>query len=66
MGMAVSSFGLQLVTTVSYAYCSDCYKPQSGEISSLYNFGRQIFAFPLGFYAYVFLAFPLLFPRHIP
>nr|KAK5448869.1 hypothetical protein LTR18_001957 [Exophiala xenobiotica] len=51
MGMAISSFGLQLVTTVSYAYCSDCYKPQSGEISSLYNFGRQIFAFPLGFYA---------------
>jgi MFS family permease len=51
MGMAISSFGLQLVTTISYTYCSDCYKPQSGEISSLYNFGRQIFAFPLGFYA---------------
>jgi MFS family permease len=51
MGMAISSFGLQLITTVSYAYCSDCYKPQSGEISSLYNFGRQTFAFPLGFYA---------------
>lgn len=51
MGMAISSFGLQLVTTVCYAYCSDCYKPQSGEIGSLYNFGRQTFAFPMGFYA---------------
>ncbi|KAF2099237.1 MFS general substrate transporter [Rhizodiscina lignyota] len=54
MGMAISSFGLQLVTTVSYAYCSDCYKPQSAEMSTLYNFGRQIFAFPLGFYALPF------------
>lgn len=51
MGMAISSFGLQLVTTVSYTYCSDCYKPQSAEMSSVYNFGRQTFAFPLGFYA---------------
>lgn len=51
MGMAIASFGLQLVTTVSYTYCSDCYKPQSGEIGSIYNFGRQTFAFPLGFYA---------------
>jgi multidrug resistance protein len=51
MGMAIASFGLQLVTTVCYAYCSDCYKPQSGEIGSLYNFGRQVFAFPMGFYA---------------
>lgn len=51
MGMAIASFGLQLVTTVSYTYCSDCYKPQSSEIGGLYNFGRQVFAFPLGFYA---------------
>jgi MFS family permease len=51
VGMAIASFGLQLVTTVTYTYCSDCYKPQSTEIGSLYNFGRQVFAFPLGFYA---------------
>ncbi|KAH8821944.1 major facilitator superfamily domain-containing protein [Xylogone sp. PMI_703] len=52
MGLVVASFGLQLVTTVNYTYCSgDCYKPQSGEIGSLYNFARQVFAFPLGFYA---------------
>ncbi|KAI2463288.1 major facilitator superfamily domain-containing protein [Annulohypoxylon bovei var. microspora] len=54
MGMAIASFGLQLVTTVSYTYCSDCYKPQSAEIGSLYNFGRQTFAFPMGFYALPF------------
>ncbi|KAI1460428.1 major facilitator superfamily domain-containing protein [Annulohypoxylon moriforme] len=54
MGMAIASFGLQLVTTVSYTYCSDCYKPQSAEVGSLYNFGRQTFAFPMGFYALPF------------
>lgn len=56
LGMAIASFGLQLVTTVNYTYCSDCYKPQSAEIGSLYNFGRQVFAFPLGFYAYISLS----------
>jgi MFS family permease len=56
MGMAIASFGLQLVTTVCYAYVSDCYKPQSGEIGSLYNFGRQTFSFPMGFYALPFAA----------
>ncbi|KAI1089544.1 major facilitator superfamily domain-containing protein [Rostrohypoxylon terebratum] len=54
MGMAIASFGAQLVTTVSYTYCSDCYKPQSAEVGSLYNFGRQTFAFPIGFYALPF------------
>ncbi|GME30148.1 hypothetical protein GTA08_BOTSDO08372 [Neofusicoccum parvum] len=51
IGNAVAGFGLQLATTVNYAYCSDCYKPQSGEIGTLYNFGRQIFSFTVGFYA---------------
>jgi multidrug resistance protein len=51
MGMGIASFGLQLATTVNYTYCSDCYKPQSAEIGTMYNFCRQVFAFPLGFYA---------------
>ncbi|RFU32211.1 hypothetical protein B7463_g4124, partial [Scytalidium lignicola] len=52
MGLVITSFGLQLVSTVNYTYCSgDCYKPQSAEIGSLYNVVRQVFAFPLGFYA---------------
>lgn len=50
MGLAIGSFGLQFATTISYTYCSDCYKPQSAEISTLYNFWHQTFAFPLGFY----------------
>jgi hypothetical protein len=53
IGLVIASFGLQLVTTVNYTYCSgDCYKPQSGEIGNLFNFGRQIYSFPTGFYAY--------------
>ncbi|MCJ1443301.1 MAG: hypothetical protein MMC23_003799 [Stictis urceolatum] len=51
IGNALAGVGLQLVTTVSYAYCSDCYKPQSGEVGTLYNLGRQIFSFTVGFYA---------------
>jgi len=31
-----------------------CYKPQSAEISTLLNFGRQTFSFTLGFYAVPF------------
>ncbi|KAK7709690.1 hypothetical protein SLS57_008595 [Botryosphaeria dothidea] len=54
LGNAVAGFGLQLATTVNYAYCSDCYKPQSGEIGALYNFARQIFSFTVGFYALPF------------
>jgi MFS family permease len=51
MGMVIASFGLQLTTTVTYTYCSDCYKPQSAEIGTLFNFARQVFSFPIGFYA---------------
>ena len=51
IGNAIAGFGLQLALTISYAYCSDCYKPQSGEIGSLFNFGRQVFSFTIGFYA---------------
>lgn len=59
IGLAIASFGLQLVTTVNYTYCSgDCYKPQSGEIGNLFNFGRQAFSFPTGFYAYALLCRP--------
>ncbi|KAL9087440.1 MAG: hypothetical protein Q9159_003652 [Coniocarpon cinnabarinum] len=49
-GMAIANFGLQIASTGCYAYVTDCYKPQSSEISTLLNFGRQVFSFPLGFY----------------
>ncbi|PNS18452.1 hypothetical protein CAC42_6269 [Sphaceloma murrayae] len=50
MGISIAAFGLQIVTTNIYAYVTDCYKPQSAELSTLLNFGRQIFSFTLGFY----------------
>ena len=51
MGIAIASFGLQIVTTVIYAYVADCYKPQSPETGAVINFVRQIFSFCVGFYA---------------
>jgi hypothetical protein len=51
VGMTVTSIGVQAGTTLTYAYCTDCYKPQAAEISTLINLARQIFAFTIGFYA---------------
>ena len=50
MGMFIGSFGLQIVSTTIFAYLTDCYKPQSAEISTILNFGRLTFAFTEGFY----------------
>ncbi|KAL9106505.1 MAG: hypothetical protein Q9227_008484 [Pyrenula ochraceoflavens] len=50
MGIGIGAFGLQIVSTNIYAYLTDCYKPQASEISTLLNFGRQVFSFTLGFY----------------
>jgi hypothetical protein len=56
MGIGIASFGLQIISTNVFAYCTDCYKPQSAEISTLLNFGRQTFSFTLGFYMLPFAA----------
>jgi hypothetical protein len=50
MGIGIASFGLQIVSTPIFAYLTDCYKPQSIELSTLLNFGRLVFSFTLGFY----------------
>ncbi|KAI9653884.1 MAG: hypothetical protein M1821_006915 [Bathelium mastoideum] len=50
MGICIGAFGLQIISTNTFAYITDCYKPQSAEISTLLNFGRQTFSFTLGFY----------------
>lgn len=50
MGIAIAAFGLQIVSTTTFAYLTDCYKPQSAEISTVLNFGRLTFSFTLGFY----------------
>jgi MFS family permease len=58
IGVGIAAFGLQIVSTSIFAYLTDCYKPQSAEISTLLNFGRLTFSFTLGFYM-VSRAFPL-------
>lgn len=50
LGIGIGAFGLQIISTNVFAYCTDCYKPQAAEISTLLNFGRQVFSFTLGFY----------------
>ena len=54
VGEVVASIGVQAATTLTYAYCTDCYKPQSAEISTLINAFRNLYAFTLGFYALPF------------
>ena len=50
MGISIAAFGLQIISTNTYAYMTDCYKPQASEMSTLLNFGRQEFSMTLGFY----------------
>ncbi|KAH8819360.1 major facilitator superfamily domain-containing protein [Xylogone sp. PMI_703] len=51
LGIGIASFGLQIATTVIYAYTADCYKPQSAEIGAVLNAGRNFMSFPVAFYA---------------
>ncbi|KAL6820128.1 MFS general substrate transporter [Trichoderma sp. SZMC 28015] len=53
-GIAIASFGLQVITTGVYTYTAECYKPQAPELGSLINFGRQVYSFTIGFYAIPF------------
>ncbi|OBT57930.1 hypothetical protein VE04_02492 [Pseudogymnoascus sp. 24MN13] len=50
-GMGLACLGLQVATTVIYTYCTDCYKSQSPEISSLLNVFRSVFSMIISFYA---------------
>ena len=54
IAMAVASIGVQVGTTLTYSYVTDCYKPQAAEVSTIINLFRQIFAFTIGFYALPF------------
>ncbi|KAK5126327.1 hypothetical protein LTR85_010563 [Meristemomyces frigidus] len=56
LGIGIGAFGLQIISTNIFAYVTDCYKPQSAEISTLLNLGRQTFSFTLGFYMIPFAA----------
>jgi MFS family permease len=50
----VASIGVQAGTTITYSYCSDCYKPQAAEVSTIINLFRFVYAFTIGFYALPF------------
>ena len=54
VGLALTIFGLQVATTVSYAYMSDCYKAQSDESAALINVFRMTIAFTTGFWVLKF------------
>ncbi|KAJ7331045.1 MFS general substrate transporter [Mycena albidolilacea] len=51
VGMAVTCFAVQMITTPIIAYCVDCYKPQSAEVVQLLNFARQEMSFTVGFWS---------------
>jgi hypothetical protein len=50
----VTSIGVQAGTTLTYSYCSDCYKAQVAEVSTIINLFRFVFTFTVGFYALPF------------
>ncbi|KAJ7622136.1 MFS general substrate transporter [Roridomyces roridus] len=51
VGMAMTCFAVQMITTPIIAYCVDCYKPQSAEVVQLLNFARQEMSFTVGFWS---------------
>ncbi|KAJ7739364.1 MFS general substrate transporter [Mycena metata] len=51
VGMALTCFAVQMITTPTVAYCVDCYKPQSAEVVQLLNFARQEISFTVGFWS---------------
>lgn len=54
VAIAIASFGLQVIGSVTYTYCADCYKPQTSEVASFFNFVRQVFGCTLAFYSLPF------------
>lgn len=69
-GMGLANLGLQAATTVTYAYTTDYFKPQSAEIACFLNLMRNGFSALISFYAipladkinieYAWLTFALL------
>ena len=49
--LAVAGYGLQVGTTLTYVYLTDCYRHQAAEISALVNVFRFVYAFTVAFYA---------------
>lgn len=53
-GFGLTCFAVQIISTVLYSYCSDCYKPQTPEVAQIFNFGRQTMGMTVGFWAIPF------------
>ncbi|KAI1617102.1 MFS general substrate transporter [Exophiala viscosa] len=51
LGMGIACFGLQIITTTTYTYATDCYRTESGEVAQLFNFIRQEIGMTFAFYA---------------
>lgn len=51
MGMGIGCFGIQVITTTCYTYAIDCYRIESSEVSTLFNFVRQEIGMTFAFYA---------------
>ena len=50
-GMGLACFGIQIITTTCYTYSIDCYRLESSEVSTLFNFIRQEVGMTFAFYA---------------
>ncbi|KAI3396559.1 hypothetical protein diail_12083 [Diaporthe ilicicola] len=50
-GMGIANVGFQIATTVTYTYCTDCYRSRSADVSTVINFFRHVFSALISFYA---------------
>jgi MFS family permease len=50
LGMGIACFGLQIITTTTYTYATDCYRTESSEVAQLFNFIRQEIGFTFALY----------------
>ncbi|KAL6246664.1 hypothetical protein RBB50_005971 [Rhinocladiella similis] len=50
LGMGIACFGLQIITTTTYTYATDCYRQESSEVAQLFNFIRQEIGMTFAFY----------------
>ncbi|KAF9890540.1 hypothetical protein FE257_005945 [Aspergillus nanangensis] len=55
IGMFITSFAIQIVSTVAFTYSMDCYDYAADDVSLLYTFGRQIFSFYVAFYIHPYV-----------
>ena len=70
VGMGISAFAIQVITTTTYTYAIECYREQGSDVAQLFNLLRQVFGFTFAFYAvklceeigyqFTFLMFALL------